>query len=149
MEEIKELLRITKKLEKDYGRKFTLDGKLVGDIGEVLAKEKYGLELYPENAPLHDGEEISTGKKVQIKSSFKGQSTFPYGKLKMPDYFLSINIDQNGEIEELYNGPGQFLFDVYVSGLKSKNKNFYTLAGGRLKHFNKLVDPKDKIKTVQ
>lgn len=48
MKEIKQLLSITKLLKDNplnHGRTFTLDGKLVGDIGEVLASEKYGLEL--------------------------------------------------------------------------------------------------------
>ncbi len=40
MKEIKQILAITKKLKVKYGRNFLLDGKLVGDIAEVLAKEK-------------------------------------------------------------------------------------------------------------
>ena len=53
MQEIQQLLAITKQLLDNpncQGRKFSLDGKLVGDIGEVLAAEKYGLELLSENA---------------------------------------------------------------------------------------------------
>jgi hypothetical protein len=60
MKEINELLVITQKLRekyKKYGRQFTLDGKLVGDIGEVLAAEKYGLDLLGENEPMHDAVE--------------------------------------------------------------------------------------------
>lgn len=117
MKEIKELLTITKKLRENpnyNGRTFTLDGKLVGDIGEVLAAEKYGIKLYPANTPIHDGEEIATGRKVQIKATFKGGSYFPMQLEKIPDYFLSILINEDGTLEEQYNGPGKFLMDEYI-----------------------------------
>jgi len=154
MKEINQLLKITQSLRDRYShlnKKFTLDGKLVGDIGEVLAAEKYGLTLYGENEPVYDGEEIATTRKVQIKSSFKNYSYFPYGKEKLPDYFLSINISEDGEIEELFNGPGQFIEDHYIikRGLKAYNKTYYTLSKGVLQKLNKEVPEKDKIKEVK
>lgn len=69
MQEFQQLLALTKQLRDNpnhQGRKFSLDGKLIGDIGEVLAAEKYGLELLPENAFKQDAKEIITGKMVQI-----------------------------------------------------------------------------------
>ena len=36
------------------GRRFTLDGHLVGSIGEVLAAERYGLELLTASHKTHD-----------------------------------------------------------------------------------------------
>ena len=40
-EKIKELYRITAELERRYpGRKFTIDGHLVGSIGEVIVAER-------------------------------------------------------------------------------------------------------------
>ena len=77
MEELKQLLAITQKLKDKYihlNKQVSLDGKLVGDIGEVLAAEKYGLRLLEENAVTHDAEEIATGRMVQIKSTFKDYS---------------------------------------------------------------------------
>lgn len=154
MLEIKQLLEITKKLRdnpKHQGRQFSLDGKLVGDIGEVLAAEQYGIKLYDENAPIHDGEEIATGRKVQIKSSFKNYSYFPFGADKLPDYFLSINILENGELEELYNGPGHFIMDHYIiaRNLKHYKETFYTLSKGRLKELNKQVPIEYKINKMK
>jgi hypothetical protein len=149
MKEIKQLLDITKALKARYPLKnFTLDGKLVGDIGEVLCAEKYGLELYSENAVKHDGKEIATNREVQIKSSFKYYSYFPYKHV--PDYFLSINISNDGEIEELFNGPGQFILDHYVKArnLKPYNKTYYTLSRGILQKLNNLVPESEKIKEL-
>lgn len=117
MKEIKQLLAITKALKEKYGKNFTLDGKLVGDIGEVLVAEKYGIKLYGENEPIYDGFEIATER----KSSFKNYSYFPYGEV--PDYFLSINISEEGEIEELFNGKGQFIVDNYITERKMKAYN--------------------------
>ncbi len=151
MREIKQLLAITDKLRsryQDVGKQFTLDGKLVGDIGEVLAAEKYGLKLYGENTPIHDGYEIKTRKRVQIKASFKGYCYFPYSVV--PDYFLAINILHNGEIQEMFNGTGQFLKDNYIAkrNLKAYNQTFYTLARGVLEEINALPENRDKIKRI-
>lgn len=154
MQEIQQLLEITKQLRdnpKYQGRKFSLDGKLVGDIGEVLAAEKYGLELLPENTIKHDAKEIATGRMVQIKASFKGYCYFPFGGKKMPDYFLAINILENGKIEELFNGPGSFLMEHYIikRNLKHYKETYYTLSKGVLKKLNVLVQEEEKIKIVK
>lgn len=151
MQEIKQLLSITQSLRNQYGRAFPLDGRLVGDIGEVLAAEKYGLKLLSENAIQHDAIEIATNRKVQIKASFRNYSYFPFGEDKMPDYFLSVNILENGDLEELYNGPGSFLMEHYIKKnvLKHYKETFYTLAKGRLKELNKLVPEEEKIKIVK
>ena len=154
MEEIKKLLEITQKLKDKYihlNKNFSLDGKLVGDIGEVLAAEKYGLELFPENEAIHDAKEKSTGRLVQIKATFKKNSYFPCGDGRTPDYFLSIMIDEDGEITELFNGPGQFILDRYIieKNLKPYKKLYYSLSSGVLKNLNKLVDANDKIKILE
>lgn len=150
MQEIKQLLDITQKLRTQYKRSFTLDGRLVGDIGEVLSAEKYGLELYSENTNIYDGFEKATGRKVQIKASFKNYSYFPYGVNNIPDYFLSINILENGELEELFNGPGSFIVENYIKvrNLKHYKETFYTLSKGILKDLNKKVPDNEKINAI-
>lgn len=153
MQEIKQLLEITKRLKEKFihlNKNFSLDGKLVGDIGEVLAAEKYGLELLEENAEIHDAKELASGRMVQIKSSFKGYSYFPCGDERMPNYFLSIVINEDGEITELFNGPGQFIVDHYLKARKIKpyKNHYYTLSRGVLEELNKQVAEKDKIKIL-
>ena len=153
MEEIKQLLAITQTLKDKYihlNKQFSLDGKLVGDIGEVLAAEKYGLKLFEENTQIHDAEELATGKMVQIKSSFKGYCYFPCGEERIPHYFLSIVINEEGEITELFNGPGQFIVEHYIvaRNLKLYKNSYYTLSRGVLVELNKLVDKNEKIQVV-
>ncbi len=104
MQEIKQLLAITLQLKEKYkhwNKNFTLDGKLVGDIGEVLAAEKYNLTLLPENEPVHDAIQIETNRKVQIKSTLKGNFYFPFGEERVPEFLLCIHIQENGEFEEI------------------------------------------------
>lgn len=153
MEEIKQLLAITQRLKDKYihlNKQFSLDGKLVGDIGEVLAAEEYGLRLLPENTPIHDAEEIATGRMVQIKASFKDNSYFPFGDDRIPDYFLSISMDENGVITELFNGPGRMVVEQYIlkDNLKGYGK-YYKLSPSKLKNLNSLVKEEDKIRRVE
>jgi len=147
MIEIKELLDITKKLKSQYKRSFTLDGKLVGDIGEILAAKKYNLQLLDENSHLHDAIEIISGRSVQIKSSMRRSSYFPSGSV--PEFFLAIHIHEDGVIEELFNGPGQFIVDHYIEkrNLKSNGRAFFSLSGNLLQELNLLVPEHEKIKT--
>lgn len=150
MEEIKQLLEICQKLKEKYAhlnKNFTLDGKLVGDIGEVLAAEKYGLSLLNENTPIHDAIEICTERKVQIKSSFKGYYYFPCGEERLPEYFLAIQIDENGEIKESYNGSGKFLYENYIkiNKLTPYKNSYYSLSRGILEKLNNKVPAEEKI----
>ncbi|SFU75528.1 hypothetical protein SAMN05216480_12021 [Pustulibacterium marinum] len=151
MKEIKELLAITASLKEQfiqYNRNFTLDGRLVGDIGEVLAAEKYNLQLLPENTPIHDAIEISTGRKIQIKSSFKENFYFPFGEYRIPDYYLALIIRKDGNLEELYNGPGEFIYKNYIiaNKLKGYKNSYYRLSHNKLKRLNQQISIEDKIK---
>lgn len=150
MKEIKELLKITGSLRNQYagdGRTFTLDGKLVGDIGEVLAKEKYDIELLPTTTPIHDAIENGTGRKVQIKATFKGGTYFPTDPAIQPEFFLSVIINEEGELEEQYNGPTAYLVKNYIeiSPLQGHNGE-YQLAKGKLQALNQKVPIELKIR---
>ena len=70
-ETIRELYAIVNQLERDYNkhdRRFTLDGHLLGSIGEVYAAERYGIELAKSSSERHDGTTTDERKRdVQIK----------------------------------------------------------------------------------
>lgn len=154
MEEIRQLLDITKKLKEKYihlNKQFSLDGKLVGDIGEVLTAEIYGLKLLEENTPVHDAEEIATNRMVQIKSSFKGYYYFPFGEERIPEYFLSVQIEEDGNIIEIFNGPGRFVYERYIlqDNIKPYKNSYYTLSKGKLLSLNEQIPLEEKIKKVK
>ena len=56
---VQKMIGIVSELEEEFpGRHFTLDGHLVGSIGEVMAAYYYGFELYRASAQGHDGRMI-------------------------------------------------------------------------------------------
>ena len=55
-EKVMELIHTTNELGELYPEKsFKLDGILLGNIGEVLASYHYGIELFRQSEPKHDG----------------------------------------------------------------------------------------------
>ncbi len=81
-------------------KEFTIDGRLVGDIGEAIVQRDYDVELYDVLVEGYDGE-TSDGKLVQIKATFKESLTFK----TIPDYYIGIKIHKDGSYTEIYNGP--------------------------------------------
>lgn len=89
-------------------RAFTIDGRLVGDLGEIIASLNYDVILHAVQQSDHDGES-SDGKKVQIKATFKDSLTFR----TIPDYYLGLKLFPDGQYEEIYNGPGRLIYEHY------------------------------------
>lgn len=106
-DKIKELYKVTNELERTYpGRKFTVDGHLVGSIGEVIVAEHYGLSLLPNSTKTHDAVS-KEGKFVQIKATQVNGIAIS----SEPDYVIVIKILSDGFWEEIYNGPGKPVWD--------------------------------------
>jgi hypothetical protein len=89
-------------------RKFTIDGRLVGDIGEVIAERDYDVILHVVAQPRYDGC-TSDGRNVQIKATFKNSLTF----VSVPDYYLGFKLHDDGNYDEIFNGPGKLIYDHY------------------------------------
>jgi hypothetical protein len=85
-------------------RAFTIDGRLVGDIGEILAELEYDLILNKVSAPNHDAK-TPDGRLVQIKATFKDSLTFR----TCPEYYLGLKLYPNGRFDEVFNGPGRLI----------------------------------------
>ena len=104
---IKSLIGIVNELETDFpGRHFTLDGHLVGSIGEVLSAYYYGIELYVASAVAHDGEVDK--KKVQIKITQQDSILISH----KPEYLIALYLNKNGTVYEIYNGPGELPWET-------------------------------------
>ena len=137
-DKIKELYKITNELENSYpGRKFTIDGHLVGSIGEVIVAEHYGLELLPNSTKTHDAR-TKDGKMVQIKATqVKGIAIS-----SEPDYLIVIRLLSDGSWEEIYNGPGKAAWDN--AGKMQKNGQ-RPISLSKLRNLMGSVDINDKI----
>ena len=140
-DKIKELYKITTELECTYpGRKFTVDGHLVGSIGEVIVAEHYGLSLLPNSTKIHDAVS-KEGKMVQIKTTqVKGISIS-----SEPDYVIVIRILSDGSWEEVYNGPGKL---VWNSAGKMQKNGQRPISLSKLRSLMNAVEAKDMIARI-
>ncbi len=141
---IVKLLLIVKDLKTAYPHKeFTLDGRLVGDIGEVLAEEIYLIRLFDGLMKHHDAVCLDeTERKVQIKATMKNHLGFPCDHV--PDYYLGIRITNEGKIEEVFNGPGQIIWDK-LSHKKPNKINMFRVPINFLKKLNDNVQTEQRI----
>lgn len=100
---------------------FTIDGRLVGDVGEVIAALEYEVELYGVQTRVHDGE-ASDGRKVQIKATFKDKLSLTV----VPDSYLGLQLFEDGAHEEIFNGPGSMIAEKFShrSGFGKKQLSF-------------------------
>ena len=104
---IQKMIKIVGELEAEFpGRHFTLDGHLVGSIGEVLAAYYYGIDLYEASTQRHDGS--IDGREVLIKITQQDNILIS----EKPDYLLVMYMNKNGSVYEVYNGPGDLPWDT-------------------------------------
>jgi hypothetical protein len=120
-------------------RRFTIDGRLVGDIGEVLAELEYDIILDKVSLPDYDGT-TSDGRRVQIKATFKNSLTFK----TTPDYFLGFKLHDDGTYEEIFNGPGRLIFDKYQhrAGI---GKNLLSFPNSTLRELSRMVPSHERV----
>jgi hypothetical protein len=72
-------------------KEFTIDGRLVGDIGEVVAALEYDIDLFDVLVKGHDGK-TPEGRLVQVKATFKDSLTFR----TVPDYYIGLKLYRDG-----------------------------------------------------
>ena len=138
---IQELYAIVARLEVAYpGRPFTLDGHLVGSIGEVLARQIYDLELLPPSTEKHDAR-TTDGRLVQIKAT-GSKSVSLYSE---PDFLLVLKIDDQGIATEVFNGPAR---DVWQHCGKLQKNGQRQISLSVLKELNKKVSANDRIPQI-
>jgi len=121
-------------------KEFTIDGRLVGDIGEAIVQRDYDLSLYKGMAKDYDGETPS-GRKVQIKATFKNSLTFK----KISDFYIGIKIHEDGSYEEIFNGPGSIIANEY-SHRKGFGENLLSFPNKRLGELSLNIRPEDRIR---
>ena len=141
-QKIRELYAITTELESLYpGRKFTIDGHLVGSIGEVLVSERYGLTLLPNSTQTHDAE-AEDGRLVQIKAT----QTKRIAISSEPDFLIAIQIQENGTWLEIYNGPGGL---VWENAGKLQKNGQRPISVAKLKSLMKTVSDSHRIQPIE
>jgi len=140
---IQQLCKITNELKSNHkSKKFTLDGRLVGDLGEVLAEENYEIVLFDNIQPLYDATTLDN-KMVQIKATFKDKLTFPTEHI--PELFLGLKLNTDGSFNEIYNGPGKYIKEL-IGKRKSPYNRLHLLPIKKLSEISNKIPEKEKIK---
>ncbi|MDF1857269.1 hypothetical protein [Pseudooceanicola sp.] len=83
------------------GRKFTLDGHLVGSIGEVTAAYMFDLDLNPASTLGHDARSRD-GRNVEIKLT-QGRGVAIRHE---PEHLIVLHRPMGGPMKVIFNGPG-------------------------------------------
>lgn len=98
------------KISKHKQKKFTLDGRLVGDIGEVLAAELFDLVLNENQETGFDAKAGSgeyKGKPVEVKCRRNSKDIEFHD---IPELLVVLALEQADKVVELvYLGPGAVL----------------------------------------
>jgi hypothetical protein len=118
---------------------FSLDGKLIGDIGEVIAQKAFGLSRLPEGEKNHDMV-TQEGLPVQVKATQKDRDSKPVGlglKKTTFEHLIVIEFDREGLYEVLFNGPGSYIDEA------RSHKASASLSRRQLRELQKVV-PADK-----
>jgi hypothetical protein len=106
--EIRALVAARNNLRQRYvavGLTFTIDGNLVGDLGEAIAAELFGIQLSARNGTGIDGR-APDGRSVQVKAT--GSSIGPAFRQvdTRADHLLFFALDfERCTGEVVYNGP--------------------------------------------
>lgn len=119
---------------------FTLDGNLIGDIGEAIAISDFALRKLKTGSKLHDCK-TRDGKRVQVKTT---QQTVPskgvgLGLTKRSfKHLLVIQLLDDG-YKILYDGPGRYV------NKKRKGKKSPSLSVKQLGELDAKVKPDERL----
>ncbi|UWF67386.1 MULTISPECIES: DUF6998 domain-containing protein [unclassified Brucella] len=126
--------------------KFTLDGNLVGDIGEALSVIHFGIKLVDTAAhPGIDGF-APDGRSVQVKATGTGRgAAFRQTEIEA-DHLLVFDLDlQNATAAVLYNGPERYIRDLLptpFTGQRSVTRSQLVKTDAKIEHHERLKTTK-------
>ncbi|MFQ1884492.1 DUF6998 domain-containing protein [Aeromonas veronii] len=140
---VQQLYSTVEELEEMFpGRHFTPDGHMVGSIGECLVADAYGLELMNASNKGYDALSRS-GLQVEIKATQAKSVAFR----SQPEHTIAIKILPNGTFEEIFNGPGNLVWQQF-DGKPLPSNGQYQISLNKLKELNKQVDKSQRILRV-
>ncbi|MGD0741246.1 MAG: hypothetical protein ABR957_16775 [Terracidiphilus sp.] len=140
---VQSLYEITAELHKLHPhRNFTLDGILVGSLGEVLAEYHYGLTPLSVGTKGHDCS--FNGLLVQVKTTQR--KTIQIGE--PCDHLIALQLKPDGTVHEVFNGPGLLVWDSVKGKPRPKNR-LYAVTFGKLQELMKNVAEDKRVPRIQ
>ena len=136
---VRQFYSLTSELDKLFPkRSFILDGHIVESLCEVLAAQRFDLELLPASSKIHNARTRDSAVLVQIKSA-QGESVVLRSD-QVPQHLVVMKLSEAGEPELIYNGPGAL---AYSSGAKQPSNGQRAV---RLNTLRKIqVQPQDQL----
>lgn len=132
---VKGLYATVRELERMFpGRHFTPDGHMVGSLGECLVADAYGLELVTASTKGYDALSPS-GLKVEIKATQGKAVAFR----SEPEHAVVVKLLPDGSFEEIYNGPGRFIW-VQFEGKRLPPNGQFIISLARLRVLSQSVE---------
>lgn len=122
------------------GRQFTIDGRLVGDIGELVAEREFELALDPVSRADYDAI-TADNRNVQIKATFKNSLTFK----REPELYLGLLLHQNGEHEVIFNGPGRYITQRFKDRRKGFGEKLVSFSIAELREISAAIPEGERI----
>ena len=120
--EVTKLYEAVESLATRYpGRPFTLDGHMMGSIGEVVAAEAFKLNLYPPSQAVHDAWDDNGD--VQIKTTGRKHVSM----YACCDRLLVLRVINPQEAEVVYDGCGRSAWEL-AGGMQKNGQRRISLA---------------------
>ena len=142
VEDLLALQTIVRRLEDRFpGRKFTLDGHLVGSIGEVWAAYRFGLKLLTASAETHDAV-APDGRHVQVKAT--GGKAISISS--EPQHLIVLRLERDGGAPTVYNGPGK---EPWMAAGKRQKNGQRSLSLAKLRELQAKVAPESCVPEVE
>ncbi|MCK4516637.1 MAG: toll/interleukin-1 receptor domain-containing protein, partial [Spirochaetaceae bacterium] len=123
-----------------HHKQFTIDGRMMGDIGEAMVECVYDVEVFEKTRPEIDAI-ASDGKRVQIKATAKKSLTFK----NKEDHYLGIQILDDGTFDEIFNGPASVIYDRFRTRRKGIGEKLLSLPISELRDLSKTVKAADRV----
>lgn len=143
---VDQLHAIVEELETMHpGRKFPLDGHLVGSIGEAAAEAMFDLTLVPASSAGHDAT-ASDGRRVEIKATYgsSGVSIRETSNLAASTLIvLRLSRTPDTEHEVVFNGP---LATALQTAGPVQSNGQARMSLSRLRTADQTVAPSDRIR---
>ncbi|HLW06868.1 MAG TPA: hypothetical protein VKY45_04835 [Marinilabiliaceae bacterium] len=145
-EQVKKLHEAVNTLKESFPSKndgFTLDGRLVGDIGEVVAEHLFQIKLHEGVTKYYDAVALyDENIRIQIKATFKNSLTYNHN----PDYYIGIKLYEDGGFKVVYNGPGRYIKPHY-GHRKGFGEKLLSFPISKLAKISRDISPNERIQS--
>ena len=122
------------------GRRFTLDGRLVGDVGELVAKRAFEIELDATSRKHFDAVTERSREQVQIKATFQKVLGFH----KEHGLYIGLKLSADGGFEVIYNGPAHYI-KRHFHMRKSIGEKLLSLSVSKLRELNRTIPDAERV----